>query len=779
MSLITSTPTASTKATNRAFGLDVARAMAAVGVLVTHVAFATGVVNPQRWSSPLRDILPRLDVGVTVFFVLSGLLVGRPFVRRFLTDEPPPALRDYAIRRISRVYPAYWVVLAITLITVARPGWQETLADLLLLHVYVPSWAIGPITQSWTLATEIAFYAFLPAFFAALTALLRRRGITDRASRQRWLASGLVLWAACAVVWRVGVVMGTDTFAFGVEGAVDTRGALLTWLPNHLDAFAIGTALALWLESGRALAPSIAQRLFTYVVGALALWIVSTGIDLPPVFTGFDGFQTHVRHLLFLVVATAVVAPSALASAKRAPEARHRPWQAPRWAAQLAAGAALASYGVYLWHQWVTTEWFTERGLREFVTPFPTTLAVVTVASTALAALTYWFVERPATTIATGRGGGTPAAVPRRLGPQPHLDGLRGLAIVAVLATHVVFLDAGSDTWSLRGGFLGVDVFLGLSAFLIAAVLLRELDDTAERNRQSTINGQDFARRRGRRLYPPLLVFLVIEGIIAVALGTALSEQIGQSVLALTFTANWQLSWGHQPPFALVHLWSLALEAQFYVLMALGLYWARKRLHRADRMVAVLVLGAVAVCLWRLWLYQRGVELEALYERTDARLDSMLLGVTAALVWRSQLVSDRVLRIVGLAGAAVLAVALVLATPTSPWLFEGGFTIVAAAAAALVAAAATGFGLVARVGGVGPLRWLGAISYSLYLWHLPIYLWTVQAIPDAPLGAKVAIAVPASVAVGWVSYRLVETRVLASWRREDRAVRSRVSSRRS
>ncbi len=81
--------------TERSFGLDVCRALAAVGVLVTHVAFVTGVVNPQRWSSPLRDVLPRLDVGVTIFFVLSGLLVGRPFVGRTLAGAPPADLRRY------------------------------------------------------------------------------------------------------------------------------------------------------------------------------------------------------------------------------------------------------------------------------------------------------------------------------------------------------------------------------------------------------------------------------------------------------------------------------------------------------------------------------------------------------------------------------------------------------------------------------------------------------------------------------------------------------------
>ena len=145
----------------------------------------------------------------------------------------------------------------------------------------------------------------------------------------------------------------------------------------------------------------------------------------------------------------------------------------------------------------------------------------------------------------------------------------------------------------------------------------------------------------------------------------------------------------------------------------------------------------------------------------------MFLGVAAALVWRSRLVSDRVLRIAGAVGGLALLGVLVVATPTSSWLFEGGFTLVAAAAATTVAAAATGSGVVARVGGWRVLRWFGAISYSLYLWHWPFYLWTVRTLPDAPLAVKAAIAMGASIGAAWVSFRFVEVSGLSAWRRRE------------
>ncbi|MFM7068852.1 MAG: acyltransferase family protein, partial [Actinomycetes bacterium] len=371
---------------------------------------------------------------------------------------------------------------------------------------------------------------------------------------------------------------------------------------------------------------------------------------------------------------------------------------------------------------------------------------------------------RPSEVLGRRQSAPTGGSAPRLLGPVPALDGLRGLSIIAVLATHVVFLDDGRDRFALRGGFLGVDVFLALSGFLIGLVLLREADTEGQINRKA------FARRRLRRLLPPLVVFLIIEGVLAVTvLGTTAREQGIQSVLALTFTANWQLSFGHQPPYALVHLWSLALEAQFYVLLLGLMVWCRRRLHQQHQIVAGLVLGAAAVILWRLALLRWGLSKPAIYERTDARLDSMLFGAAAAFVWRGRLLRDQLLDRLGVVALVALGVCWVVASPADGWLFRGGFTAIAAAAAVLVAAGATGHGIVARLGHLRPLRWIGMISFSLYLWHLPIYLTVVAVLPDAPLMLKLVVAVSGSIAAGWLGFVLVERRVLASWRRSTTA----------
>src|SRR6185503_11758754 len=120
----------------------------------------------------------------------------------------------------------------------------------------------------------------------------------------------------------------------------------------------------------------------------------------------------------------------------------------------------------------------------------------------------------------------------RQLGIHPAFDGIRGLSIAAVLASHVIFLDSGNGTWALEGGFLGVDVFLVLSGFLIGATLLREVDRTGR------VSMPDFLRRRGRRLLPPLIGFFVIHAIVTALLGDSMREELLQMVLALTFVGN-------------------------------------------------------------------------------------------------------------------------------------------------------------------------------------------------------------------------------------------------
>lgn len=787
-----------TAGSERSFGLDIARVLAAIAVLISHVAFVTGVVNPERWDSWLRLILPRLDVGVPVFFVLSGLLVGRPFVRSLVRNTDAPDLATFTLRRFARIFPLYWVVLAATLAfgAGAAPSPQRLVATMALVHIYVPGWAIGPITQSWTLATEISFYAFMPLW----AWWMRRRmvSVTDQLQRSRWIGRSLAGWALIALVFRLAVIAGTNVYDYEDPSAVDLRGALLTWLPNHLDVFAAGVWFAVLLErrrlgetvlvkrvEDRPWVASIPARLWCYFGATLALLIASTGLDLPPLHTGFDGRQTVLRHGLFAVAATLAVAPSAL-------QGPSRRWGAldVRLASWVRVGA-LGTYGVYLWHQVVTEWWFDWRDLADFNAPFPTALFVVVAVSAALAALTYHAVERwslPAlskvltapvlsspvgssssgasSTGASSADGSATAPRPRLLGATPALDGLRGLAIAAVLGTHYIFAVPGAEHRFLRGGFLGVDVFLVLSGFLISATLLRE------RDRTGTVRLGAFLTRRARRLLPPLVLFFLVHATVTAVIGDSLREEAIQAATALTFISNWQLSFGHHPPFDLVHLWSLAVEGQLYVLCGVAVAIAHRWLDRTREVLLALGAAAAAVMAWRYLSFRMGHDLEALYERTDVRADSMVIGAMAAVAWRARLVPKRVASTCGLIGGVFLLGAWMWTSAGSAWLFAGGFTLVAAASAAVALDVVDADGsVIGAIAGWAPLRSLGRISYSLYLWHLPIFVWFARGLPDMHGPLRYAVAVVVSVAVASISYALVERRVVSA-RRDAAAVES-------
>jgi peptidoglycan/LPS O-acetylase OafA/YrhL len=345
----------------------------------------------------------------------------------------------------------------------------------------------------------------------------------------------------------------------------------------------------------------------------------------------------------------------------------------------------------------------------------------------------------------------------------PGLDGLRALAVLAVVAYHE---GAG---WA-PGGLLGVGIFFTLSGYLITDLLLGQ---HASAGRLRLV---DFWRRRARRLLPALFVMLaVVAGWVALLQSSQLPALRGGTAAAATYVSNWWLIAQHSsyfaqfaPPSPLGHLWSLAVEEQFYLLwpwlLVLGLRCTRGRPERTRRYLlaaATLILAAASIAAMAA-LYRPGYDPTRVYDGTDTRAFALLIGAALAFVCPSremaQATSGRRRRLVdgvGLAGLIVIGLLIWRTTQYSPFLYRGGMVVLSVATAAVVWAAISPASRVGRVLGAQPLRWLGVRSYGIYLWHYPIIVLTTPA-NATPTLARVAAQVAASIVVAALSWRFIE-----------------------
>ncbi len=342
------------------------------------------------------------------------------------------------------------------------------------------------------------------------------------------------------------------------------------------------------------------------------------------------------------------------------------------------------------------------------------------------------------------------------------LDGLRGLAVTAVLLFH-----AGQ----LRGGFLGVDLFFVLSGFLITGLLLGEI---GKRNR---IGLAAFWGRRARRLLPALIVMGVAVLLLAWAFGSPalLALALDDAPWAAAQAVNWHFVaeqvgyWNASDTRLFAHLWSIAVEWQFYLLWPLVVaVIARGR--RGQRRVAVLAVAGALVSLTRMIHFGNAVDTTRAYEGTDTRAFALLLGAAVATEPVRRLFAG-VPRAVADALCALLVCGLVASWALTdgqhaPGLFQGGLFLHSATAAVLIALlAGVPQGRTGQVVGSAVPRRLGEISYSLYLWHWPVYLL----LPEKTLGfggwARTAVLIGLSLGAAELSKRVVEdpVRFRARW----------------
>ncbi len=354
----------------------------------------------------------------------------------------------------------------------------------------------------------------------------------------------------------------------------------------------------------------------------------------------------------------------------------------------------------------------------------------------------------------------------RSLPYRPALDGVRALAVAAVVLYHV---HAG---W-MRGGWFGVDLFFVLSGFLITSLLL------FEHRRWGSIHLIGFWLARARRLLPGLIAMLCAV-VVASFFWTVPARRQAvalDSLSSLFYIANWRMLLSDDQYFSTLampspvrHTWSLAIEEQYYLLFPLLLIALLAATHRLGRRrrryaVAAVLLVLAAVSVWRMAsLYVPHADPSRVYYGTDTRAFELLIGAAAGALlsgrdFRRSVASvlDRVIGWAAVPALAVLVVACLRLDDTSPLPFRGGLAVLALLAVLPIAAcASTTPSPVQRLLAWEPLRRLGLISYALYLWHWPVVVYLNAdrvALPQVPLAA---LQIGVAVALATVTYRYVE-----------------------
>lgn len=345
----------------------------------------------------------------------------------------------------------------------------------------------------------------------------------------------------------------------------------------------------------------------------------------------------------------------------------------------------------------------------------------------------------------------------------PALDGLRGLAVLAVIGYH-------AELGWLPGGFLGVELFFVVSGFLITSLLLAELRS------EGRIDLRRFWVRRARRLLPALALLLLV---VAATVRLALPEEVARNrsglLAAVTYVTNWELVWSGQSYFEAIgrppllqHLWSLGVEEQYYLLWPLlvaGL--AALGGHRA--VAVACAVGAVASTAL-MWLLVDPSAPSRVYYGTDTRAGGLLLGGLLAVTLigiRAPRPRPQVRRAMDVVGGAALLGLLHLLVRTSEFdtrLYQGGFLRFAGVTALLLFVISVPGSIVARALAQPPLVWVGLRSYGLYLWHWPVFQLTRPQLDIALDGpALLALRLAITFALAEVSFQLVERPVREGW----------------
>lgn len=348
----------------------------------------------------------------------------------------------------------------------------------------------------------------------------------------------------------------------------------------------------------------------------------------------------------------------------------------------------------------------------------------------------------------------------------PSIDSLRAIAVIAVIIYHI-------DANYLPGGFLGVDLFFVLSGYLISSLIIKEYKSTG------TVNLYNFYVRRARRLLPAVYFMItVVLIIITLFNGVLLKKSYLDALFGYIYSSNWWYifhkldyfdSFGSQSPFK--HLWSLAIEEQFYMFFPLiFLIFNRKSKSnnsnsKLNKNFIYVVLSLILVSLIAHILLFDINNINRIYFGTDTRAFSLLVGVVGAILYPMDRLSERTTKkdnmiysIVSLVSILVLICIMINTSEYNTWLYRGGFLLVAIIGLIIIISSGRQYTFMSKLLSFKPLVFIGKISYSLYLWHFPILVVTT---PVSEIGNPnlfyVTLRIVLIFLVATGSYMFVET----------------------
>jgi peptidoglycan/LPS O-acetylase OafA/YrhL len=354
--------------------LTAVRAIGAVMVVLTHAAFNTGRIN-DGWTGAM---LARFDFGVTIFFVLSGFLLSRPWFLARALGTSAPSVRHYLWKRALRILPLYWVVVvAALLIDPENRGadWRDWLGDLTLTQLYRDGLLSSSLTHMWSLCTEVAFYLLMPLI--CLAVIGRAPGL-----RLVTVSVRLAALSVAGLVWQVVVAQ--------IPGY---RGHYAQWLPGFLPWFAVGMVFA-------ALSASLAVRPREHVVERLArdlpgCWILATAVFAiactplagPRLLLVPGAWEAGSKVVLYTVAGAFYLLPLVFGPEREGWVREQLSGPVPTWLGEI-------SYGIFAIHMLVLNLVFRALDLDVFTGRFLTVSVLTLGVTIALATASYYLFEK-------------------------------------------------------------------------------------------------------------------------------------------------------------------------------------------------------------------------------------------------------------------------------------------------------------------------------------------------------------------------------------------------